>query len=345
MKKVIEFLKWPLLFPVWVMIGLYLFWLFTVPMESSSYDDNWVSFRAGWTLLGVYFIATILMRISFSRWWAAVITLLFSAYPAFMSLFFMAILGDAQLAALFLTGTILLLLYPVKEILREKVEKNRGMIFLFFVVTFFLLGGNVLYFVSFYPTTILEEKFNGDRYIVTRARDLERFTSYYTFYKCAEWNLSCDELYSTLWSNAPERIIVDEQKGEVSLFSNVFRPTLVYTYGVNSRSYDRYSTIEFEGDVYLISEAREIPDDCLPEDEWSCDVYVYTPYKCNSEYKSCEPLPVLYTDQYGASVFWEENDVGNGVALYDGYRDDGGTLILSYEENPQCFVEGCEILE
>ena len=63
MKKVIEFIKWPLTFPVWAMVALYLFWILSVPIEFVDLE----AYILGVIILCIYLVATILIKTFYKR--------------------------------------------------------------------------------------------------------------------------------------------------------------------------------------------------------------------------------------------------------------------------------------
>lgn len=117
--------------------------------------------------------------------------------------------------------------------------------------------------------------------------------------------------------------------------------TLMYTDGENPRHYDEYAGATLDDHQYFLS--REC-NDWVPS---TCGSLTYTLYECDLNYKSCNPLPIQYT-QYDTrnSLSLVPDKTVDEISLYEGYFEtDDEILIFTYSEHLHCYVEGCKILE
>lgn len=330
MTFIINLFKQTLRFPVMWVGMFYLFWLLSVPIDESYFS--------GIILFGIYLIITILVKLCNTNWKVALILLVILlpvAWEASMITLWL-LSGWLDRKFIFTILTIILASYPVLSILRQPSSRNKSLSLLMFVVTLPTLALNIMYFVSYFPKVVDKLEFGGFKYYILSEIDMD-YHSNRSFYKCAKWSLQCDVPYSTYSRQDFKKIIVDKEKNEVSAISSEPDSRLVFTYGENSRLYEGYP--EQLGDhVYQMSTDYGNRKCGVA----SCDIYIYTLYECKSNYTSCNPLPIQYTRDYEVTIVLNANAIANEIDAYDNYDD---TKIFTYGKHPQCYVEGCMILE
>ncbi|MBT7191662.1 MAG: hypothetical protein HN916_15910 [Anaerolineae bacterium] len=273
MKKVIEFIKWPLTFPVWAMVALYLFWILSVPIEFVDLE----AYILGVIILCIYLVATILIKTFYKREYLSIglwillvplmlVSTLVTLWFVFESIKYFDLLsrGNREFTS-YVLGMLVLSIYPAKMLFRKNDAKNRMMQFLLGLNILLFLSGNLLYYVFFHPATLEKAILGNYRYVVADEFDLD-FHSHLRFYKCERWSYSCETLYTSNWFLGEPKIIVDEKENEVSLMGG---ERILYTDGKIRRTY-RNTEEQLNNKLYLVAEN----------------------YKCNNvEYLECIMTP------------------------------------------------------
>ncbi|CAG0972375.1 hypothetical protein ANAEL_01252 [Anaerolineales bacterium] len=345
MKKLLDFLKSPLAFPVIVLGSGYIFWLSTVPMGINSTDDNFRNYLAGLVIFGIYiFIVVTQYQGEKSLTWIflPILLSLLIDIPAFLYVrFFLyetSAYGQTENVPIFATGITLAAAYPALAILLKDENKSDKVLKLIsFLVILPVLGANITYIMNFYPRRLATAETDKHKYYVTTSYDWD-FHSYQNFYKCKKWGLNCRSLYFS-YSLSLGPIIVDNQNKEINLIG---MGGILYTDGENPRSYTRPAS-EFQGHIYQFSETCK--DVNSRKGRYSCDSYTYILHQCNLDYKSCTPLPIQYNSlSYDTLLIMEGNEATGELNIYDSYLEDERILIATFGENSHCYVEGCEIL-
>jgi hypothetical protein len=237
---------------------------------------------------------------------------------------------------IFTVMTIALAIYPAIKITQKPPSKSKILSVVLFVITLPILGINILYFVSYYPAVLDKAEFGNFKYYISSGIDMD-FHSHLTFYKCKKWGFYCIDLYRTYDRQDFEKIIIDKTENEVSAISNGRDSRLVYTDGKNPRLYEGYPE-QLGNHIYQVSTDYESTN-CGNR---YCDQIIYTLYECNLDYKSCNSLPIQYTESYDGVPNLIANETTNEISAYDIYDE---TLIFTYGEHPRCYVEGCKILK
>lgn len=238
----------------------------------------------------------------------------------------------------YIVGLILLGFYSLFAFLIKR-SKNRLFLkgFLFIVATIFLIG-NIAHVNAFFPSIEFTTKCNGKTYYVTW---MHPFGDYqWIFNNVTIWKRVKYESFFFGYSSSSYEIVCDENNKEANII-NISYDVLAYTDGGNSRIYDEYEGVILGTHQYFLS--REC-NDWVPS---TCESLTYTLYECNLSYKSCDPLPIQYT-QHDTRNFLHlvSDEATNEVNLYEeNFETDDEVLIFTYGEHPQCYVKGCEILE
>lgn len=339
MKKIIQFFQSLLFLPVAIVFALYSYWFLTIPMNES--------FLTGLVLLGIYFAGTIFVRLSEKHWRLSLVIFLIllpiSIYLVFLEfLAHMWITDDVGIHS-HLIGLIIAIILLVSQVIitiRDSASLNKTAVMplLLFMVSlpFFVL--NFGYFIVYHSSTEIIEKaqFGQYTYLIVAEKDGD-FHGYETFYKCHKWRFSCNGLYGSYSPTIGWKIIIDDQKKEVSLF-NETTLGLMYTDGENPRAYTGNGGI-LHDHLYNLSETcNNFNDD---DGYYKCETYTYVPYKCNMKSILCESIPIQYEEDYYGYYYWVENESTNEISLYN--EDD--ILIFTYGTHPRCYVDGCKILK
>jgi hypothetical protein len=331
MKKIFEFFKSPLFLPVAALLLLYSYWLFLIP--SKPFFSNW-ALKPGMLCLMIYFAITVLGKIfvdsprlfSLLHIIAVPLSLLGFSYGV---LYFSLIFEFYEIRPVFasLFGIVLISVITYKKLSRQNKEQA-----VFFLITLPIFALAVFNFVAYCPTIWAAEEFEGYRYYV-----IEEFWDYTHsdthFYKCKILSFQCNLLEWTNYGNSG--ILIDEQKKEVSLIDP---RGLRYTDGLNPRRYNLPGTQLGDHLYYLSEKCNNFNYNGL----YQCETYTFIPYECNFDNKSCDPLPIKIESRYESDFYWDEDETKNEVRLLD---SDDETLIFTYGEHPQCYAEGCEILQ
>ena len=344
MRKVINFSKEPLYFPILVLGVMYIIWLLTVPMDILG-DDNFSNYFAGLILFCVYILISHLAKFAIANWKLVVGFFILALPLMFYTTLYIAWqlselqqFGQSEKTSIFIAASLLAAIYPAVSLLSRPASKsNHTSLFLFFILLP-MLEASILYPIHFYPRTLESAKLGDYNYYIVSSVDWDNH-GFQSFYKCKTWRKVCREL-SFSYSGFTG-IIVDEQNKEVSLLGFF---GLVYTDGENPRSYDQPGS-EFKDHIYQFSSScNNFNND---KGCYSCDSYTYLLYKCGTNYKSCVSLPVQYTSQdFDTFLVIEGNERTNEISVYDDWDDNPNrALILTYGEHPHCYIEGCEILE
>jgi len=343
MKKVVEFLKHPLSFPVSILAVIYIYWLFTAPM--SLFDDNFGNYIAGVILLGIYILITFMAKAASANWKFTIGLIILGSPLIFLpTIYIIWFLSDRQFygeyipTVIFVIEMILATCYPLFVFLSKQISKNRNTSLILFIAMLPILGASFIYPIHFYPEILDETTLGNYKYYVVSSVDSDDH-SFQSFYKCKTWRKGCREL-SFSYSGFT-RIIVDEQNNEVSLLGFF---GLVYTDGENPRSYDQPAS-EFKDHIYQFSDSCNNFNN--EKGYYSCESYTYQLNECDINYKSCISLPIQYTVQdYGILLIIEGNEETDEISAYNDWDDNPNrTLIFTYGEHPRCYVEGCEILK
>jgi len=209
---------------------------------------------------------------------------------------------------------------------------------LLFIVSLPFFVINFGYFIVFYLSTEIIEKaqFGSYTYFILDEKDSD-FHGYETFYKCSKWGFTCEGLYGSYSPTIGWKIIIDDQKKEVSLFDEV-NLGLIYTDGENPRAYNGAGGILYDHLYYLSEKCNNLNNN---KGYYDCESYTYIPYKCNMKSVLCESIPIRYTEENYGYYYWVENDSKNEISLYN----EDEVLIFTYGIHPRCYVDGCKILK
>lgn len=224
----------------------------------------------------------------------------------------------------------------------NKGRTNLGK-FLFAIMILFI-AVNLLYIYFFMPKIVESAKYNDTTYYIVS--DPNHLDPPWTTYYLTRWQgffefnsrmvstrggleLRCDEKRKVVsvvkvFSSGYERLIILDDE-----------PPVIFNYG---------NDVEFEGKRYYLS------DECNqnPENPYDCKSLSHRIYQCELDNTLCSPLPF----QYMGGPVWDisvENAVeANQLYIYfylgSAYANEA-VLIFSYSDNnPRCYVEGCEIL-
>jgi len=334
MKKIIQFFVSPLFLPVAIIFALYIYWLLVIPTSVSSLSG--LIF-----LVTIYFAGTVVVRLFEKHRKLSLLIFLIllpiSVYVVILEFWaHIWLITDVGIHSHVIGVIIAIALLVIHTVLtlQNKMAKMPLLLFIVMLPFFVLYFG---YFVVFYLSTKIVEKaqFGNYTYFVLDEKDSD-FHGYETFYKCYKWGLTCDGLHST-YSSTGWKIIIDDQKKEVSLFEEG-TSSLVYTDSQNPRTYTGNVGILHDHLYNLSEKCNNLNND---KGYYDCESYTYIPYKCNLNSVLCDSIPIRYTKNDSAYYYWVGNDSQNEISLYD----EADVLIFTYGTHPRCYVDGCEILE
>lgn len=359
MKKIIQFFNSPFFLPVAINFLLYICWLLTININESL--------LTGLIFFPVYLMVTVFAKLSEKHWVFYLLIFLLlpvSIYKAgqyfWAQILFTVVVGIHSYTLGVFLSIALFFVYLANTFV-GKANTNRktvAALFLFIVTLPFF----VLNFGYYLPKIISErERFGQYTYLIFDSQDSD-FHPYLAFYKCARWEFDCQNLYSSYNATIGWKIIIDEQKKEVSLFDEIY-PKFLYTDGESPREYAAGTGGIFKDYIYDLSEKCNNPIE--HESYVDCESYTYIAYKCNINGALCNPIPIRYTTNYSDYdhyYHWIKNDLKNEISLYDmattydlantdnmtttfGTPNTDDILIFTYGAHPRCYVDGCEVLE
>lgn len=239
----------------------------------------------------------------------------------------------------YIVGLILLGLYALFAILTKTTRKHKILQKLLFIPSAILFIGSIGHITAFFPQIDFTAKCNNKTYYITW---MHPFGDYqWIFNNLTIWHGSFKyESFFFGYELGSYEIVCDDEKMEANII-NTSNNVLIYTDGERPRSYNRHTKTELRHHKYFLSMRC---NDWVPS---TCGSITYTLYQCSLSYKSCEPLPIQYTQHDTRdTLHLSANDTFDEVNLHEeDFETDEITLIFTYGDLPQCFVKGCEIRE
>jgi hypothetical protein len=277
MKKVIEFLKDPLAFPIFILDAIYIFWRSTTPMDIPR-DDNFGNFFAGLKIVAIYIFITILARAVRTNWkWSLLFIVILSPVIYGTALLALAVFSGTELYVwdegkpVFLVAMLAGTIFPAAALLMIPTYKNRKLSLLLFFAMVPILGGTVAYPLYFYPEKRQEAELEKYDYYIYSVTDWDNHI-FHEFLKCPKGSFNCEELagsYSALWE-----IYVDQESKEVRLFGMGNR--LEYVEGTETHWYGYEGEATLNDITYALQYYEEdgtrrfLLNKCLSEAPESC---------------------------------------------------------------------------
>ena len=217
-------------------------------------------------------------------------------------------------------------------------SKIRMMGIVIFIITVPLCCLNNAVFLSL-PTVLDKVEISNTTYYLTGEPELLDAHVFHHLYKCNNSSFQCEK--TSFWmggggSFQPIKLMIDKMGNPDEV--NVIRvPTekvswLEYTYGEQPRYYDYPALLNDH--LYYLAYYRHIDN--------KSDTYLL--YECESDNTYCEQLPIMY-EGFGYLRETVADETTGEISVYIDNRMDQETLIFKWGEKPQCFVEGCEILD
>jgi hypothetical protein len=236
----------------------------------------------------------------------------------------------------FLVGATLFIIFFIFTTIFQLL-KNGFIKSLLLPITILLAVINIWYIFAFFPMIENHAKCSGRNYYITW---MHPFGDYqWIFDQLTIWEGLHYESHFFGYSQGPFDIICDEERGDANII-RTRNGVLTYSHGESSQGFDDYAGVEFDGHRYFLSFT------CNNWHDFTCSTETYTLYECNIDYKSCDSLHIAYTSEYVEYLELDADLQSGEINLYDDHEDEPDrTLIFTYGEHPQCYVEGCEILE
>lgn len=342
MKKVIQFFNPSFFLPVKIIFFLYIWWLLTINVNESLVTGL-ILFP--FYLIGMVFVKLLEKHSFFQLLLFFFLTLVIYKTRQFFGaelLFTIDVGIGSYIWGGILTITLFLIyLANIFEGFENKVRINRKTAISLFLFTF-TLPLFTINFGYYFPKLISERARLGEyTYLIFETYNSD-FHPMNVFYKCKRWEFECELLYGTPSATIGQKIIIDEQNKEVSLFDDVYMQFL-YTDGENPRYYAFGTGGILNDHLYSLSEKCNNPNN--DKGYYDCESYTYIPYKCNTAGVLCNPIPIRYTtNNNDGYYYWTENELQNEISLYKS-DDIDDILIFTYGSHSRCYVDGCEILE
>lgn len=289
MKSIIILFKKTLKYPVlWVSLIYLFWWLLTFTNDA---------FRNGISILSVYFIITILETLlllgknkvlKIALFVILLCLTLFSLILAIMEgLRWIYYAPSYQRHLIYIPLIIVFSSYKAYDLIRGSLSRDRVLFILLLIITLPVLAINVAYPISFFPRIVDKKEFGDFKYYIVWQTDIE-YRSSLSLYKCKKESFGCSWLYWDSQRMNFDKILIDNEKNEVSAIRN-FELGLAFTDGDNPRRYEGDS-VQLGNHVYQMAIDNQEFRECMSTP--SCNSYTYILYECNLDYTSCDPLPI-----------------------------------------------------
>jgi len=325
-------------FPVIWIGAIYLFRFILTPIPIDKYFSN------GILLLGIYFVITVLEKLSGSNKILSIILFIcllpFSAVAVITQLYLIGgTFGWSGGEIIYIPLILLFSGRAAYDFYQTPTSNNKTFRILLFIAIFPILALNVSHSATYFPHVDDQITVGNARYYLVYGidEDIDART-HFILYKCRKGSFECDEIYRTGHQMFVDKLIYDKVKSEVSIIDSDYEMGMAFTYGKNPRIYDGRA-VEFGDHVYQLSIKYEYG--ICGNTDCGIDAYIYTMYECNSDYTSCDMLPIQYRQTSVWGVRLNVNKDTNEIEAYD--LDN--MLIFTYGESPTCYVDDCVILD
>jgi hypothetical protein len=209
---------------------------------------------------------------------------------------------------------------------------------IFSTTTVVSLGLTGLYLFSFIPELEQVASYNGSLYILTYHREF--LGNGMSFPLLAKWDSKLRHTTNGLGETCCAlRLTSDPLSHQVSVVEIVgTTQRLAYTDSNPPRDYEQDAQI---------GNYRYYPSwDCTSTQDHTCQIYIYTVYRCTLENTGCVQLPFRYSGNYAFDIAMSEDEMAHEINIYFWIGDYPGveTLIFTYGSNSQCHISGCQLL-
>lgn len=192
------------------------------------------------------------------------------------------------------------------------------------------------------PTVLDKAEISHTTYYLTGEPELLDVHVFHHLYKCSNSEFLCELTPFEAGGGAsflPLSLMVDMSTApnEINIVRTRFGDGftfLEYTYGKESRYYDYPA--QLNDHLYYLAYYRN------PEPKST----TFLLYECNLDNTSCLQLPIMY--EGSGYLRYTNMNIDEETSEISVYIDDEigqDTLIFTWGENPQCYVQGCETLE
>ena len=192
------------------------------------------------------------------------------------------------------------------------------------------------------PRVLDKTELSNTTYYLTGELEVLDVHAFHRLYKCNNSSFLCEQtpFYAGEGSSfLPLHLMIDKTTNPDEI--NVTRTSydgestfLEYTYGTHPRYYDY--PVQLNDHLYYLAHYRYTV--YRPEST----TFVF--YECKLDNTSCKKLPVQYE---GFGIFRDTtiNETTGEISVFIDDEVGQDTLIFTWGENPQCYVQDCEILE
>jgi hypothetical protein len=335
-KKFLALLFFPL--PVIWLIAICLYWFATSPEPI----DNAMLFFSG---LGVFAII-LEYHLTKNKVFKFALIFVIPVSVASVCSLWMLIIGsyapEMIKDSFFIFGLLILIRLLV-------VEKKDWSVILVNVLSTPIFLFPVCAFDMYYPTITDTAILDGYKYILadTVIRDYDN-RPMQGIYRCEESTLNCELLAENQGGGL--NVVVDRKSHVINLVRTRWDSDsydLVFSFGKNSEMSWQDEAGRFGNHIYQMTWKCNNPHQ-INKYSLDCDNYTYALYECDLDFTGCHPLPMKYTSLNRDEYFtWEVDKNINQINLYSNFNDTEPEkfLVLTYGDHPQCYVDGCQLLE
>jgi hypothetical protein len=195
--------------------------------------------------------------------------------------------------------------------------------------------------INLWPVIVLDTvSLNNNTYYLTGEPEIVDIHSFHYLYKCNSNSFLCERTSFYSGGGASFRsLYLMEENNEIHVIDTLFSdfPVLVYTYAKQPRFYSYPA--ELDSHFYYLAYYLD-PEAIIPFTKR------YMLFECNKENRDCVRLPFRY-EKDGSYANVEAIEAIREIRVFIDTELDQETLVYTYTygKNPQCYVEGCEILK
>jgi hypothetical protein len=341
MKKIFNSLKSRFKAIVMLIGGVYLFLLFTASTDIRDINFNFGPYFVGLAVSGIYIYIVVIKHHSekIPEWGLITIAIFFSIYMRWFQLS-PSILGENDYDnASYTAGIILVSAYIILVILVWFAKNHPILRAFLFVPTILVFCINLIFAWIYFPSLSYNTRCNEASYYISQYRPLS--DPQWSYWRLTEWKRFFNYESYFVGNSGVSEIVCDEKNKQTNIINGP--GVLIESHGENPTVFfDEYAWAQLNKYQYFLSYKCNNWDG----NSYSCPTEIYRLYKCNLDYKSCQPLSIQYASDDVNTLVLEADETVKEILLYDDYDDNPDRkLIFTYSENPRCYVEGCEILD
>jgi len=215
---------------------------------------------------------------------------------------------------------------------------------IFHIANFIFLYVNASYLDIHMPRIESAASCNGINYYITHGAPL--LDEQWTYIQLSKWTGLFDyesHFYGYAPGSGGNEIICDTERKEAHFIRDKSR--LIFIDGQYSQGFEEHASARLEDNLYFMSEDWSLPENCSMQEYSTCGISIFTLYKCELNFTNCNSLPVTYTTGDTFLLELRANEAKGEISLFEQYFGDwkDETIIFTYGDKPQCYVDGCTI--